>query len=281
MNKIFFLIVFLSASAAMQAQDTVFTVKVFENKQLTEKKSFGINGNLLGHSTRLNDDPELWFYEYMFYDNGHLARSEHFTDKSDMTVFTYTYNDRNKLQKKTESRAGSVVGETEYFYNNNGWIVKEITNSGNRKQITTNYEYTLTGLVNMRSETIVDSSKTMILAELYEYNADGKINRMIGLNGSDTIYDFHYTYDKFGFKLRQDVISHGDTTLTIEWVYGKNGSYPMLEKHLSDGLVVRKTKTAFNREGRKKKETVTEYRIFSGKMKPEKTVRKFRYDWND
>jgi len=281
MNKITFLILFLAFACTSAAQDTVFTVRVYQKKQLIERRSYGINGNLLAKDTRLNEEPSLWFREFMIYDKGKLIRSGHYIDDADITDYSYSYNEKGQLEKKRETKQGIVTGETFYKYNRNGLLIEEEAYIGKRKKITTDYEYNMEGLVTKRSENIVDSNKSMSLSELYFYNGAGKIIRMVGMNGSDTISDFRYAYDKFGFRLRQDVISHGDTTLSIEWIYGRNGALPAVEKHWADGFVVRKTVNHFNRTGRKRKEIITEYRVYSGKMNPEKTVKKFRYDWND
>ena len=282
MMKTVILLVLLAASAiAGYAQDTVFTVRVFEKKQMVERRSYGIHGNLMAKETRLSEEPLLWFREFMIYDKGKLIRSGHYIDDTDVTDYSYEYNEKGKLEKKRETKQGVVSGETFYKYNEKGWLTEEESYVGKRKKIITSYDYTPEGLVKKRTENITDSNKIMVLSELYFYNIDGKIIRMVGMNGADTISDIRYTYDQFGFKLRQDVISHGDTTLTVEWLYGRNGSHPMVEKHLADGYVVRKTKNFFNKDGRIKKEIIMEYRVYSGKMKPEKTIRKYRYFWND
>lgn len=281
MKTITFLILLSAFAIAGYAQDTVFSVRVFEQKKLVEKRSYGIHGNLLAKETRLNEDPELWFREFMIYDQGKLIRSGHYIDEANVTDYSYTYNSKELLEKKRESKLGLVSGETFYKYNSKGRLIEEEAYYGKRKKIISGYDYTPEGLVKERTELITDSNKSMTLSDLYYYNNDGKIIRMVGLNGADTISDFRYVYDQFGFRLRQDVISHGDTTLSIVWVYGRNGSHPMIEKHLADGYVVRKTKNFFNKAGRKKKEVITEYRVYSGKMKPEKTIRKYRYYWND
>ncbi|KAF5036287.1 hypothetical protein DSECCO2_576650 [anaerobic digester metagenome] len=276
------LLVLLAASAmAGYAQDTVFTVRVFEKKQMVERRSYGIHGNLMKKETLLSKDPLLWFREFMIYDKGKLIRSGHYIDDADVTDYSYEYNDKGKLEKKRETKQGVVSGETFYKYNEKGWQTEEEAYVGKRKKIVTSYEYTPEGLVKKRTENITDSNRNMILSELYFYNTDGKILRMVGMNGEDTISDIRYTYDQFGFKLRQDVISHGDTTLTVVWLYGRNGSHPVIEKHVADGYVVRQTKNFFNKDGRIKKEIIMEYRVYSGKMKPEKTIRKYRYYWND
>jgi len=281
MKTITFLILLSALTISGYAQDTVFSVRVFEQKKLVEKRSYGIHGNLLTKETRLNEEPELWFREFMIYDKGKLIRSGHYIDEVDVTDYSYTYNDKGLLEKKRESKQGLVTGETFYKYNNAGKLIEEEAYFGKRKKIISSYDYTPEGLVKERTEIITDSNRTMTLSELYSYNPDGKMLRMVGMNGSDTISDIRYKYDQFGFRLGQDVISHGDTTLSIVWVYGRNGSHPTIEKHLADGFVVRKTKNFFNKAGRKKKEVITEYRVYSGKMKPEKTVRKYSYYWND
>ncbi len=276
------LLVLLAASAiAGYAQDTVFTVRVYEKKQMVERRSYGIHGNMMAKETRLSEEPLLWFREFMIYDKGKLIRSGHYIDDTDVTDYSYEYNEKGKLEKKRETKQGVVSGETFYQYNEKGWLTEEESYVGKRKKIVTDYDYTLEGLVKKRTENISDSNRIMVLSELYFYNIDGKIIRMVGMNGDDTISDIRYTYDQFGFKLRQDVISHSDTTLSVVWLYGRNGSHPMIEKHMADGYVVRKTKNFFNKEGRIKKEIIMEYRVYSGKMKPEKTIRKYRYFWND
>jgi len=282
MMKTVTLLVLLAASAiAGYAQDTVFTVRVYEKKQMVERRSYGIHGNMMAKETRLSEEPLLWFREFMIYDKGKLIRSGHYIDDTDVTDYSYEYNEKGKLEKKRETKQGVVSGETFYKYNEKGWLTEEESYVGKRKKIVTDYDYTLEGLVKKRTENISDSNRIMVLSELYFYNIDGKIIRMVGMNGDDTISDIRYTYDQFGFKLRQDVISHSDTTLSVVWLYGRNGSHPMIEKHMADGYVVRKTKNFFNKEGRIKKEIIMEYRVYSGKMKPEKTIRKYRYFWND
>ncbi|HPS84226.1 MAG TPA: hypothetical protein PLA88_07920 [Bacteroidales bacterium] len=282
MMKTVTLLVLLAASAiAGYAQDTVFTVRVYEKKQMVERRSYGIHGNMMAKETRLSEEPLLWFREFMIYDKGKLIRSGHYIDDTDVTDYSYEYNEKGKLEKKRETKQGVVSGETFYQYNEKGWLTEEESYVGKRKKIVTDYDYTLEGLVKKRTENISDSNRIMVLSELYFYNIDGKIIRMVGMNGDDTISDIRYTYDQFGFKLRQDVISHSDTTLSVVWLYGRNGSHPMIEKHMADGYVVRKTKNFFNKEGRIKKEIIMEYRVYSGKMKPEKTIRKYRYFWND
>lgn len=280
MKTITFLVFIAAIAIAGNAQDTVFTVRVFEKKQMVERRSYGIHGNLMSKETRLSEEPLLWFREFMIYDKGKLIRSGHYIDDTDVTDYSYEYNEKGKLEKKRETKQGVVSGETFYKYNEKGWLTEEESYVGKRKKIVTDYDYTLEGLVKKRTENISDSNRIMVLSELYFYNIDGKIIRMVGMNGEDTISDIRYTYDKFGFKLRQDVISHGDTTLTVKWKYGRNGSRPVLEQHWADGYVVRETKNFFTSKGRIKKEVIVEYRIYSGKMKPEKTIRKYRYFWN-
>jgi len=263
------------------AQDAVLTVRVFEKKKLVERKVYGINANLLEKETLINKEPEIWFCEKMSYENGRLIKSVHFVDGADTTFYLYEYNDRGKTIKKIETKNGEVVGEVSFLYDDKGRLINENNLMGKRKSISVSYEYNNEGLLIKRNENIADSSKNINLSEFYYYNPDKKMTRVIGVNNNDTISDIRFEYDKFGFKLKQNVILHGDTTLTVEWKYGPNGSKPIIERHLSDGYVVRQTINRFNKSNRIKKEITTEYRIYSGKMKPEKTVRKYKYFWNE
>ncbi|MDX9931920.1 MAG: hypothetical protein RB294_05000, partial [Bacteroidales bacterium] len=142
MKTITFLVFIAAIAIAGNAQDTVFTVRVFEKKNLVERRSYGIHGNLLAKETCLSNDPLLWFREFMIYDKGKLIRSGHYINESDVTDYSYSYNDKGKLEKKRESQKGIVSGETFYKYNEKGWLVEEEAYHGKRKKIVTVYEYT-------------------------------------------------------------------------------------------------------------------------------------------
>ena len=89
------LLVLLAASAiAGYAQDTVFTVRVYEKKQMVERRSYGIHGNMMAKETRLSEEPLLWFREFMIYDKGKLIRSGHYIDDTDVTDYSYEYNEK-------------------------------------------------------------------------------------------------------------------------------------------------------------------------------------------
>jgi len=267
----------------LSAQDTVLTVRVFKNKQLVEKRSFGIDGNLLQRHTKLSDDPELWFREFRIYDHKKLIRSGSSVngDPASMTDYTYFYNDRGKLEKKREAKDGLVSGETFYTYNDKGWLINEKSYVGKRKQIEVLYAYDLLGRAILRTETITDSNRVQSMSEQKQYNEIGKVVRVIGLHDKDTVSDIRFTYDQFGIKLQQDVIAAGDTTLSIIWYYGRSGSHPVKEVHMADGFVVRSAKYFYDKHGRKKREETMEYRVFSGHMKPEKSVKKIKYYWQN
>lgn len=268
---------------ALSAQDTVLSVQVFKKKQLVEKRSYGIDGNLLQRHTKLSDDPELWFKEFMVYDHKKLIRSGSSVngDPSTITDYTYFYNDNGKLEKKREAKEGLVSGETFYTYNDEGWLIGEKSYIGKRKQMDILYEYDFLGRVIQRKETITDSNRVNTMSEQKKYNDLGKVVRVVGLHDKDTVSDIRYTYDQFGIKLQQDVIAGGDTTLTIVWYYGRSGMHPVKEVHKADGYIVRSTTFKYNKNGRKKRETTTEYRVFSGRMKPEKSVKTYEYKWRN
>jgi len=280
-KNLLFYVVGVLFSFAVLAQDTVLTVQVFKNKQLIEKRNFGIDGNLLQRHTKLSDDPELWFREFYVYDHKKLIRSGSSVngDPSTITDYSYSYNDKGKLVKKREAKEGLVSGETFYSYNDNGWLVNEKSYIGKRKQIEIVYSYDLLGRVIQRTETITDSFRVHAMSELKQYNDLGKVVRVVGLYEKDTMSDIRFRYDQYGIKLQQDVIAGGDTTLTIAWYYGHSGSHPVREVHKADGFVVRSTRFFYYKNGRKKREVTMEYRVFSGRMKPEKSVKKYEYTW--
>lgn len=263
----------------LTAQNNAKTMKLYVNKKLSEKAEYSSDGKLKMRETLVNDGPEMWFKEVNVYSGGLLQESEHYLNGQIITGFEYFYNERNQIELRSEKENDSAVGYTFFEYNDAGNIISETSYSKKDKNTRIDYLYNVNGLVLQRTESIIDSSRSINLSEAYEYNSDGMLIRIVGLNNTDTLSDIRYSYNDNGNKTAQYVISHGDTALVVLWKYKKGMSLPCLEQHLVDGYIVRQTKTKYNKAGLKKQEKTTEYRIFTRKSKPEKTIKKFEYTW--
>ncbi len=271
------LLVFVAVGST--AQNKVKTMKLFVNKKISEKAEYNSDGKLNTRETLVNDVPEMWFKEVNVYSANMLQESEHYLNGQRITGFEYFYNEYNQIERRSEKENDSVVGYTYFEYNDSRAIVSETNYSEGDKNTRTDYHYNANGLVCQRSESIIDQDGAVILSESYEYNSNGLLVRVVGLNKTDTLSDIRYSYNANGNKTGQYVISHSDTALVVQWNYKKGMNLPFSEQHVVDGLIVRQTKIKYNKAGLKKQEKTTEYRIFTGKLKPETTIKKFEYTW--
>jgi len=278
-KSIVFIILLVFLAENIFAQKQAKTMNMFVNKKLSEKAEYNSDGKLQMRETLVNDDPEMWFKEVNVFSGGLLQESEHYLNGQIITGFEYFYNEYNQVELRSEKENDSAVGFTYFEYNDAGSIVSETSFSKEDKNTKTDYHYNANGLVGLRTESIIDNDGSSNLSEVYEYNNRGLLIRVVGLNNADTLSDIRYSYNDKGNKTAQYVISHGDTALVVQWKYKKGIALPFSEQHLVDGFIVRQTKTKYNKTGLKKQEKTTEYRIFTGKLKPETTVKKYEYTW--
>lgn len=280
MNRLILIpVLIFSLTGAANAQKSVKSMKMYVDKKLSEVVTYNPDGHVLSRETLLSDDPQVWFKEVMMYRGKLLDKSSHYIGGANIADYEYFYNEKSQLERRRERQNDSVSGVTYFEFHETDRLQLETNYIGKTKKIITGYSYNSQGLVTRRTESIVEEGSNLVLAEEYYYDKAGHMERMIGLNGNDTLSDISYAYDEAGRRIRQYVYSHGDTTLTIEWEYKKDKTQPSVEKHKANGFVVRQTASKYNKTGLKKREKTTEYRVFSGNMKPQKTTKKFKYTW--
>lgn len=264
----------------LHAQNSMKSLKIYENRKLTQIALYNEAGKLTEKQMLLSSDPDIWFRETNTYQNGILLRSDHYIDNALMFSFEYFYNEKLMPERRRERRNDSVTALTIFDYQESDKLMIETHYGENNKHQVYTYSYNAAGLVTRRSESVSEPGVNMVLAEEYSYDKSGNMIQSVSLNDNDTISDIHYTYDALRRRTAQYVINHRDTMLSIIWTYRGNELNPSAETHFANGFVVRKTTFKYCSNGLKKRERIIEYRVFSGNMHPERTKRKFRYTWH-
>lgn len=281
MKNIILSVLFFCVTAYLHAQDGIKSRSMYVNKSLTEFIEYNKEGKIIVKKSKIESEPVMWFDETFIYKNDLLSSSSKYMNGASVADYEYFYDGRKMLERIREKQFDSVVSITYFEYNAFDKINVETSYIGQLKKITTTYSYNNFQNVTNRTETIIDGDKMTILANDFIYDENKKLVGLVSINNKDTISNISFKYDTCDRKVRQDAINMGDTTLTILWKYKKNLTKPFIEKHIADNSIVRQTKFFYRKNGLIKKEIIVDYRNYSGKMKPEKMKKVYKYEKHD
>ena len=197
--------------------------KVGETVTDTWSYNYSTDGLLSQMVRQYTEEGEKCRDDYRYDSNGNVTLISLYTDDAYIggERFTYTENGDASLEERLDAN-GEVITYTQYTFDESGKKVTDLEKYmyGSRVEYGT-YEYSEDGL--LISVKYYSSSDKLTEEIKNEYNADGKIKRVLTCDESGTVLGYtECLYDKDGFNYRD--IFYEDGKPVYRYDYTKEGA---------------------------------------------------------
>ncbi len=167
-------------------------------------------------------------------------------------TITQTFDENNRLVKSLECDSFGHTTTTEYTYNSEGYVIKEVQTKETTytNYVTTITEYTYDSNGNLTKE-VVDNGTTSD-ETTYTYDSNGNLTKILTPEGEITEYTYDsngnlvketnversitYSYDSNG-NITKAVYTYSEDTTTLKYTYDENGHITKLEAEDEEGVL--------------------------------------------